>query len=76
MSEKILIDKKDLITKKDIEEIAITGQFGSCLSWLNNPFCWFEDALPKQRNVFRKMARQMNVIRKTNGLKPIVKESK
>lgn len=60
-------------TKKDIEAIAITGNNGSCLSWLNEPYCWFEDAFPRKRSVFRKMAKQMNFLRKLKGKKPVEK---
>lgn len=60
-------------TKKDIENLAVTGDTGHCLSWLNRPFCWFEDALPRKRKVYRKMAKQMNFLRKLQGKKPLEK---
>ena len=64
--------KSMFCTEKDINELAITGSYGSVVPF-NSPYCWFEDAIPSQRRVFRKMAKQMNFLRKVKGQNPIKK---
>jgi hypothetical protein len=66
--------KSMLCTKHDIETLAM-GDIGSCLSWLNEPYCWFEDCIDTHRRIYRKMALQMNFMRRIDGKKPIIKKS-
>ena len=64
--------KEMFCTKKNIETLAVTSE-GKCLTWLNPPYCWFEDSIITRRNVYRKMTKQMNFLRKLEGKKPIEK---
>ena len=75
MEKKIILTLSELesllCTKKDIEELAITGVHMPCVSGFNAPYSWFEGGMPKEREVFRKMAKQMNFLRKIKGQKEI-----
>lgn len=66
--------KSMFCTKADIEALAITGVHMPCVSG-NAPYNWFEGGMPRERSVFRKMAKQMNFLRELKGQKPINKSS-